>query len=61
MEIDPIVVALSGAITGIAGLFYRHLMQERERCEANCEEWERRYWAKVALTDLALDEPKANR
>lgn len=51
MEIDPIVVALAGAIVTIAGLFYRHLLLQLDE-----EKEEARYWRDRALEGTGLAE-----
>lgn len=56
MEIDPVVVALGGAITTMAGVLFRELVKRAERAEADAAEWEARYFRQVGMTDLAIDE-----
>ena len=53
---DPIVVAVTGALTTVVGLFYRALLQRAEKAEKDAEFWRGKFFSQLGMTDLALDE-----
>jgi hypothetical protein len=61
MEIDPIVVALGGVVSTLAGLLYRALLQRADRAERSEEFWRDRALTHIGMTDLALDEAEKRR
>jgi hypothetical protein len=56
MEIDPALVAVAGALSTIAGLFYRHLLKERDECKADAVFWRDKWLAQAGMTEIALSE-----
>jgi len=52
---DPIYVALGGAITGLAGLLYRHLLKEKEEDKAEIVFWRDRALEGTGLAEIATD------
>lgn len=54
--IDPIVVAVSGALVTVVGLFYRDLLRQRERCEAEVAFWRDRYFGVLVKAEIVVDE-----
>lgn len=54
--IDPVVAALATAIVGLAGLFYRHLLQQIAKLEVEVNYWRNRYFGALGRTELAADE-----
>ena len=53
---DPAVVALAGAIVTLAGIFYRHLLQEKAKADSEAVYWRNRYFGVLGRTELAADE-----
>lgn len=56
MQIDPTVVAVAGALSTVAGLLYRALLQRAEKAEKDAEFWRGKFFGQLGMTDLALDE-----
>lgn len=58
---DPVVAALAGAVTTLAGIVYRLLIARAEKAEKSAATWEERYFRQIGMTDLALDEAEKRR
>ena len=56
MQSDPIVVAVTGALTTVVGLFYKSLLSRAEKAEREVAFWRDKYLGQRGMTDLALDE-----
>ena len=53
MEIDPLLVAVTGALTTVAGMFYRHLLKEKEEDRAEIVFWRDRALIGTGLAEIA--------
>lgn len=56
MQLDPIVGIVVGALVTVVGLFYRHLLAEKAKCEADVLFWRNRALRGIGLAALATDE-----
>ena len=54
--LDPIVIALAGAVSGLAGILYKALIQRAEKAETDAAFWREKALGQLGMTDLALDE-----
>lgn len=61
MQLDPVVVALGGAVTTLAGIVYRELVRGRNRAEADADWWRRRALGMTGLAQIATDEAEEHR
>lgn len=55
MQVDPVTAAVVGALLTVVGMFYRHLLQEKAKCEAEVVDWRRRYFTAMGRTEVATD------
>lgn len=53
--IDPVTTVLAGAIVTLAGLFYRHLLQQIAKGEAETKYWRTRYFQALGRAEIAAD------
>ena len=53
---DPVVGALAAAIVTLAGIFYRHLLKQIEKGEAEVKFWRLRYFGALGRAEVAADE-----
>lgn len=56
MQLDPSLAAVATALSAVAGLLYRSLLQRAERAEKAALFWQERYLASMGLAGMALDE-----
>ena len=54
--LDPIVIALAGAVSTLAGILYRALIHRAEKAEKDASFWRDKFFGQLGMTDLALDE-----
>lgn len=59
MQIDPVVAAVVGALVTVVGLFYRHLLAQQAKCDAEVTFWRMRYFEALGRAELATDHAKA--
>jgi hypothetical protein len=50
------LVAVAGALSTVAGLLYRQLLQRAERAEAEARFWRDHWITQVGLADMALEQ-----
>ena len=55
MEIDPALVAVAGALSTVAGLLYRQLLQRAERAEEDADYWRDEALKNIGLAAIATD------
>lgn len=55
MEIDPALVAVAGALSTVAGLLYRQLLQRAERAEEDADYWRDKALVNHGLAQIATD------
>ena len=53
---DPIYLALGGAVSGLAGIIFRIQEQRIKRAETGELFWRGKFFAQLGMTDMALDE-----
>lgn len=58
--IDPIVAAVAGALVTVVGLFYRHLLQEKAKCEADALFWREQALRGTGLSEIATEQAERN-
>lgn len=56
MQIDPVTAAVVGALVTVTGILYRHLLQEKAKCEAEVMFWRNRALRGIGLAAIATDE-----
>ena len=61
MEIDPLLVAVAGALSTVAGLLYRQLLQRAERAEKSEIYWRDRALLGTGLAEIAESDLEATR
>ena len=61
MEIDPALVAVAGALSTVAGLLYRQLLQRAERAEEEADYWRDKALESTGLAQIATDEAEKRR
>jgi hypothetical protein len=61
VEIDPVVAALAGAIVTMAGLFYRHLLQQLHDLESKVVFWRDRYLDALAKAEIGAEHAAATK
>jgi hypothetical protein len=55
MQIDPALVAVAGALSTVAGLLYRQLLQRAERAEEDADYWRDKALASTGQAQIATD------
>lgn len=61
MEIDPALVAVAGALSTVAGLLYRQLLQRAERAEEDADYWRDKALESHGLAQIATDVAESKR
>jgi hypothetical protein len=55
MEIDPALVAVAGALSTVAGLLYRQLLQRADVAEKDRDFWRDKALENIGLAAIATD------
>lgn len=55
MELDPALAAVVGALSTVAGLLYRQLLQRAERAEEDADYWRDKALESMSLAQIATD------
>jgi len=55
MEIDPALVAVAGALSTVAGLLYRQLLQRAVAAEEESDFWRDKALENIGLAAIATD------
>lgn len=61
MELDPIILALGGAVSALAGVVFRIQDQRAKRAEEEVIYWRDKALASIGLAAIATDEAEKRR